>query len=155
MIPEILLTLGRGPTMIRPLATTPQIFTVGQAQLSEVAMQYREEVVPSGGSYWALLIPVIAVALAGLVYAIYNRQPTVTNTPIGLLHEICREHRIGRGPRQLMEKIARAAELNQPAELALSVEHFEAAVESASRRIRYDRRAQSYLGLLRRRLFAG
>ncbi|MEM9826526.1 MAG: hypothetical protein AAF958_08045 [Planctomycetota bacterium] len=135
-------------------STTMEVATIGQSKLSEVALQYREEVAGGGGNYWALAIPVAALAIAGALYWLYQRGPAIVNTPDGMLHELCKAHGIGAGPRKLLEKIARAAELPQPAILFVSIDHFEQAVQAAAKRVRFERRAQSHLGMLRRRLFA-
>jgi hypothetical protein len=123
--------------------------------MAEVSLQYRENVATSSTSgIWYLLIPVVAITIGVVIYKVVNRPPPIVNTPQGMLHEICRSHRIGTAGRVLLERIAEEAELMHPAKMLLGVTQFEAAVEKAGARIKYDRRQSSTLGMLRRRLFA-
>lgn len=128
---------------------------VAETHLAEVSLQYREDVATSSTSgFWYLLVPVVAIALGVSIYKIVNRPPPIVNTPHGMLLEVCRAHRIGTAGRTLLERIAEEAGLAHPATMLLGVTQFEAAVEKARPRIKYDRRQNSTLGLLRRRLFA-
>lgn len=138
------------PIMIQPLTL---IFA--DTHMAEVSLQYREEVASSGTSgWWYLFIPIAAVAIAAVIYKIVDREPPILNTPQGMLHELCRAHRIKKSGRVLLERIAEDAELAHPATMLLGVSQFEAAVEKAGIHIRYDRRQKAILGTLRRRLFA-
>ena len=128
---------------------------LADTHMAEVSLQYREEVASGGISgLWYLLIPVAAIAIAAVVYKIFNRQPPILNTPQGMLHELCQVHRINSAGRILMERIAEDAELAHPATMLLGVSQFESAVEKAGVHIKYDRRQKATLGMLRRRLFA-
>ncbi len=128
---------------------------LAETHMAEVSLQYREDVATSGVSgFWYLLVPVFAVGIGLAIYKIANRPPPVVNTPLGMLHEICRAHRIGASGRILLERISEEADLIHPATMLLGVTQFEAAVEKARPRIKYDRRQNSTLGMLRRRLFS-
>ena len=138
-----MLSLNYSPTLL------------AETHMAEVSLQYREEVAATGISgFWYLLIPVAAIAIAVVIYKIANRPPPIVNTPTGMLHELCRAHRISTRARLLLDRIAEEAELAQPATMLLGVKQFEDAVEKAGQQIQYDRRQQSILGMLRRRLFA-
>jgi hypothetical protein len=128
---------------------------LAETRLSEISLQYRQD----GGSnltssFWYLLIPVAAVVIGVLIYKFVDRPPAIVNTPQGMLHELCRVHRIGASNRLLLEQISEEAGLAQPATLFLGIRAFEAAVEKAGQRIHYDHRQQTRLAILRRRLFA-
>ncbi len=128
---------------------------LAETHMAEVSLQYREEVASSGTTgWWYILIPFVATAIAGVIYFIGTRPPKIVNTPTGILHELCRAHRISAGGRALLELIAEEAELRHPASMMVSVAAFENAVTAAGRHIQYDRRKQATLGMLRRRLFA-
>jgi hypothetical protein len=128
---------------------------IAETHMAEVSLQYREDVATGGISgLWYLLIPVAAVAIAVVIYKIFDRPPPIVNTPDGLLHELCKVHQINAAGRRLLERIAEDADLDHPATVFLSAGHFEAAVQDAGKRMRYGRREQSVLGMLRRRLFA-
>jgi hypothetical protein len=123
--------------------------------MAEVSLQYREDVAAGGASgIWYLLIPVVAIAIGLVIYRIVNRPPPIVNTPQGMLHEVCRAHRIGTAGRVLLDWIAEEAELKHPATMLLGVTQFEAAVEKAGTRIKFDRRQNATLAMLRRRVFA-
>lgn len=123
--------------------------------MAEVSMQYREDVANSDPSvFWYLLIPCFAVAVGYAIFRFVDREPRIVNTPLGMLHEICRMHRINNSGRVLLDRIAEEAELEQPAAMLLGVTQFEHAVETAGKRMKYDRRQQTTLGMLRRRLFS-
>ncbi|MFK8110731.1 MAG: hypothetical protein AB8B91_00930 [Rubripirellula sp.] len=126
-----------------------------ETRMAEVSLQYREEVATNTTSgLWYLLIPVAIVLVAIGIFKFINRPPAILNTPTGMLHELCRVHRINAAGRILMDRIAEEADLDQPATMALAPVQFEAAVKKAGKTIKYDRRQQSTLGMLRRRLFA-
>ena len=128
---------------------------LAETHMAEVSLQYREEAATGGTSvFWYLLIPVVAIAIAATIYKIGNRPPPIVNTPQGMLHELCRVHRINAAGRLLLDQIAEEAELKHPAAMLLGVNQFEAAVETAGHEIKYNRRQRSTLGVLRRRLFA-
>lgn len=131
----------------------PTLFA--ETHMAEVSLQYREDVATSATSgFWYLLIPVIAIGIGFVIYKIVNRPPPIVNTPQGMLHELCKAHRIGTAGRLLLDRIAEEAELKHPATMLLGVAQFEAAVEKAGERIKYDRRQNATLGMLRRRMFA-
>jgi hypothetical protein len=130
-------------------------FLFADAHIAEVSLQYREEVAQVDRSgFWWLLIPVIAVGLGLAIYKWWDRPPAIVNTPKGMLHELCRVHRVGGNGRKLLERIAEEAELPQPATMFLGLTQFDDAVTKAGKRIKYDRRQNITLGTLRRRLFA-
>ncbi|MEM1069269.1 MAG: hypothetical protein AAGI63_10260 [Planctomycetota bacterium] len=132
-----------------------QSLLIAEAHMAEVSLQYREEAAQVDASgFWWLLIPVVAVGLGVAIYKWWDRPPAIVNTPQGMLHELCKVHRISGRGRRLMERISEEAELEQPATMFLGVSQFELAVTKASRRIKYDRRDDITLGMLRRRLFA-
>lgn len=128
---------------------------LADTHMAEVSLQYREEVASNGISgLWYLLVPVVAIAIALVIYKIVDREPPILNTPQGMLHELCKVHRIKASGRILLERIAEDAELEHPAIMLLGVNQFESAVEKAGVHIKYDRRQKATLGMLRRRLFA-
>ena len=128
---------------------------LAETHMAEVSLQYREEAAQVDKSgFWWLLIPFIAVGLGLAIYKWWDRPPAIVNTPQGMLHELCRVHRIGGRGRKLMERISEEAELDQPATMFLGISQFESAVNEAGKRLKYDRRDDVTLGMLRRRLFA-
>jgi hypothetical protein len=129
---------------------------LAETRMAEVSLLYREEVAAStsANNLWLWLIPVAVVLIGVIAYFFASRQPEILHTPMGMLHEISRAHRINFAGRTLLERIAEEAGLAQPAAMLLGPAQFDAAVEKASRTIKYDRRQQSTLGMLRRRLFA-
>lgn len=129
---------------------------LAETHMAEVSMQYREDIATNGISdWWYLLVPVVAVAIAIVIYKIFDRPPPIVNTPQGMLHELCKAHGIKASGIRLLERVAEEADLQQPATLFLSVRNFEAAIKQAGRHMRYSRRDQTTLGTLRRRLFSG
>lgn len=123
--------------------------------MAEVSLEYREEVATStGNGAWYLLIPVVAIAIGFLAFKCVNREPPVLNTPSGMLHELCRAHRIGSAGRTLLERIVEEAEIQHPAIVCIGESQFEKAVEKARPMIKYTRKQESTLGTLRRKLFA-
>ncbi len=130
------------------------VFLIAETRMAEVSLQYREEVASNGISgWWYLLIPFVATGIALVIHSIGNRPPAIVNTPDGLLHELCKVHRLSAGGRVLLEMIADEAELEQPATMFLGVSQFDEAVRKAGEHITFDRRKQATLAMLRRRLF--
>lgn len=128
---------------------------LAETHMAEVSLQYREDVATGGASgLWYFLIPVALVAIAAIIYKIVDRPPPIVNTPKGMLHELCKVHTLNSVCRKLLERITEEAELKHPATIFLGVQQFEAAVERAGQQMKYSRRDNATLGVLRRRLFA-
>ena len=127
---------------------------LAETHMAEVSLQYREDTAtPDASGLWYLLIPVLAVAIALVIYKIYDRPAPIVNTPQGMLHELCKAHRINAAGRKLLDLITEEAELDHPATIFLGVAQFEAAVEKAGVHLEYGRRDKVILDQLRRRLF--
>ena len=132
----------------------PASFLIAETRMAEVSLQYREEAASNGTSgWWYLLIPFAAVGIALVIHYIGSRPPAIVNTPDGLLHELCKVHRLSTSGRILLELIADEAELAHPATLFLGEMQFDEAVRKIGDRITYDRHQQATLAVLRRRLF--
>ncbi|TWU49683.1 hypothetical protein [Rubripirellula reticaptiva] len=128
---------------------------LAETKMSDVSLNYREEVAPSGiWSGWYVLVPVVIAMVAGLAYRFADRPPAIVNTPLGMLHELCRVHRIKGRSRILLETIAEAASLEHPATMFLSSGHLDDAFAQAKKRIAFDKKQMSTLGMVRRRMFA-
>ena len=126
-----------------------------ETRLSELSLGYQEKIeTQSINGAWFLLIPFVVVGIAMICYKIADRAPMTMNTPNLILHELCRAHKLSGSGRRMLEQIADEAQLEQPATMFLGPLHFEAAVEKAGRTIKYDRRHQTLIGMLRRTLFS-
>lgn len=130
------------------------ILLIAQAGVPDVIMDYREQPVGDGSSMvWMIVAAVVFVGLGVTAFLLVDRPPTIVNTPLGLLHELCHIHRIKGRSRLVLEQIADSARLDHPATLFLGQTQFDAAVELAGERITLDRKQTAALGLVRRRLF--
>ncbi|TWU59021.1 hypothetical protein Poly51_18060 [Rubripirellula tenax] len=128
---------------------------LAETTMSDVSLNYREEVVPDGISmFWYALIPIAITIVAGLIYQFADRPPAIVNTPLGMLHELCRVHRIKGKSRELLEAIAESAAIEHPAIMFLSANHLDETVEKAKKRMTFDKKQSSTLGMVRRRMFA-
>ncbi len=128
---------------------------IAETRMAEVSLQYREEVASSGTSgWWYILIPFAATGIACLIHSIGNRPPAIVNTPNGMLHELCKAHRLNNRGRVLLEMIAEEAELAHPATLFVGAAQFDEAVSKAAKQLKFDPRKQATLAQLRRRLFS-
>jgi hypothetical protein len=129
---------------------------LAETHMAEVSLQYRETVASSTtAGWWYLLIPFAAIGIACVIYYLGTRPPAIVNTPDGMLHELCKVHRINSRGRVLLELIAEEAELDHPASLFISEHTFAQAIEKAGQHVHYDRRKQSTLASLQRQLFDG
>ncbi|MDC0317640.1 hypothetical protein OAM37_03835 [bacterium] len=127
---------------------------LAETRLSDLSLAYQEKTESQSISgVWFLLIPFIVVGLAMLCYKIADRAPMAINTPNLIMHELCRAHGLSGSGRRMLEQIADEAQLEQPATLFLGPQHFEAAVKKAGLTIKYDKRHQTLIGMLRRTLF--
>ena len=127
---------------------------LAETRLSDLSLAYQEKTVSQNISgVWFLLIPFLVVGIAMLFYKIADRTPMAINTPNLLMHELCRAHGLSGSGRRMLEQIADEAQLEQPATLFLGPQHFEAAVKKAGLTIKYDKRHQTLIGMLRRTLF--
>lgn len=128
---------------------------IAETRVSDVSFAYREEVVDSGVSPIVYALAVVAVAVIALVvYYVIHRGPAIVNTPLGMLHELCRVHRIKGRSRVVMEQVAEAAGLAHPAVMFLSQSRFDETIAAAKRKRSLDAKQTSALGLVRRKLFA-
>ena len=140
--------------IMNPLSSLESFGLLGETHFAEVSLQYREQATSNNLSpWWFCVVPIVTVLAAWGVYAFVNRTPKIVNTPLGLLHELCKAHRVGRRGRVLLEDIARTNAMNQPATLFAGSSLFEDAVSKAAKTLRYNKRQNATLGLLRRRLF--
>ncbi len=128
---------------------------IAETHLSDVSFTYREEAVDASISPMYYVVAIVAVAaIALLIYYVINRGPAIVNTPLGMLHELCRTNRIKGRSRVVMEQIAEAAGLEHPAVMFLSRSRFDETVAAAKRKRSLDAKQTSTLGLVRRKLFA-
>ena len=130
------------------------LMMLAETRLAEISLQYREEVASgSGFSFWYVLIPIALAAIGLTAFYFSDRPPVVTNTPQGLLHELCRAHKIRGLGRRLLERITEDADLDHPAIVFTDRKQFELAVTSASQHAGFSKRDENTIGALRRRLF--
>lgn len=129
-------------------------YLLAETRISDLSQAYQQRVEsPNISGIWFLLIPFLVVAVAMICYKIADRVPLAINTPNLIMQELCRAHGLSGSGRRMLEKIADGAQLEQPATMFLGPQHFEAAVKQAAQNIKYDRRHQTLIGMLRRTLF--
>ena len=134
----------------------PTTCLLAETRMAEISLQYREQVASGAASqWWYLLIPVVAIAIACLIYHFANRPKPVVHAPEGIFDELCKAHRIKGSARGLLELIAEHSRLAHPAALFVSESQFERAVNQSQTHFALDRRRQTALASLRRRLFRG
>lgn len=127
---------------------------VAETRMAEVSLQYREEIASNGTSgWWYILIPFAATGIAFLIRYVASRPPAIVNAPDGMLHELCKAHRINANGRMLLTMIAEEAGLEHPATLFTGTTEFDEAVGKATKQMKLDRRKDATLAMLRRRLF--
>lgn len=127
---------------------------IAQTGVPEIITEFSEQ--PAAEGFPMMGIVVIAVVVIGVAVTallVIDRPPTIVNTPMGLMHELCHVHRIKGRSRVVLEQIADSARLDHPASMFLGASQFDAAVAQASKRITLDRKQSATIGLLRRRLF--
>jgi hypothetical protein len=128
---------------------------IAETRMAEISLQYREQVAEGARSqWWYLLIPVAAIAIACLIYRFANRPRPAIHAPEGIFDELCKAHRINGSARSLLESVAEHSRLAHPAALFVSEAQFDRAVDHAQMRLALDRRGQTALARLRRRLFS-
>lgn len=123
---------------------------------SDLNLQYREEKLETGWGpgIWFAIVAVIILAVLAAAFFVYKRSQKTGNEPRGLLMELCRAHRLNRGSRMLLNRLALAAELKQPAVMLVSPELFEATVDRVQSKTPLSIKENKCLAILRRRLFA-
>lgn len=132
-------------------------WVIAETQVSDLAMNYREEVAgnsSSGWWLWCFSMPVAATVIACLTQYVIHRPAAVVNTPGELFYELCKAHRLRGGDRRLLESIVSKADLEHPATVFLGVKQFDQSVAAAGNHIAYDRHQKSRLKKLRQRLFS-
>ena len=129
-------------------------FPLAETSFADIDLEYHEEVVSGGIPMWIYAVVAIVIVGIGLaVFASMNRTPTILNTPLGMLHELCKVHRVNRRGRRLLEQMAEVASLNHPAILFAGPEHLDACVKQTQDSIDYQSKHASTLGMLRRKLY--
>lgn len=129
-------------------------FPLAETSMADVSLGYREDVVATGVPVW--IYAVVAIVIVGIgmaVFAWVNRTPTILNTPLGLLHELCKAHRVNGRGRRLLEQMAQTASLDHPAILFAGPEHFEACIKQTQGSINYQSTHASTVAILRRKLY--
>ncbi|QDT06612.1 hypothetical protein K227x_50230 [Rubripirellula lacrimiformis] len=127
---------------------------LAETHLTELADQYQDAVIEPGTSWWWYAwIPATIILLGGLAMRFADQAPAITNTPLGMLRELCSTHRIKGKSRVLLEEIAVAAAIENPATILLNSRRFDEATAIAARRITLDTRQKALLGIIRRRVF--
>ncbi len=132
----------------------PQLTLIAETRLADISTRYQPEVAKDAGLSPTLIVAaVVVIAVALLVFQFFVRKPKVDTSPIGLLNELCRVQGVGMAGNRLINEIALAARLQHPAIMLLDQGSFDAAVESATAKIKMDRGKKKTLGILRRMLF--
>ena len=128
---------------------------LAETHLADVTLQYREEAVASGFPMWAT-VAILVMVVAGIIgaYKYFYGAPAIVNTPLGMLHELCKVHRIGTRGRLLLETVARDAALEHPAVLFSSPTRFDGIVGKSRARSSFSTRQQSTLAMVRRKIFS-
>lgn len=122
--------------------------------MADVSLGYREDVVAVGVPMWVYAAAaIVVIGILMVVFVWINRTPTILNTPLGLLHELCKSHRVNRRGRRLLEEMAEAASLDHPAILFAGPEHLEACIKQTQSSIDYRTEHASTLAILRRKLY--
>jgi len=134
----------------------PSMLLFARTMASDLNLQYREETVETGWGpgIWFAIVAVVMAAVAVAALVIFKRSKKTGNEPRGLLMELCRAHRLNRGARLLLNRLALAAELKQPAVMLVSPELFEATVDRVQKKTPPSTKEDKCLAILRRRLFA-
>jgi hypothetical protein len=127
---------------------------VAETRLTDIARPYREAVDDGSGvsltTIAIVMAMIIVMAIAG--YCLVRFQ-NPENTPLGLLHELCRVHGVKRSGRRLLDEIAIAAALPHPGIMFLGSHHFDAAVTAAKPKLNFDHDQLRCLENLRSQLF--
>ena len=129
-------------------------FPLAETSFADINVGYQEEVVSGGLPIWIYaVIAMVIVAITVAVIAWRNQTPTILNTPLGMLHELCKAHRVNRQGRRLLEQMSEAASLANPATLFTGPEHLDACVKQTQNSIDYRSKHASTLSILRRKLY--
>ncbi|TWU42833.1 hypothetical protein [Novipirellula artificiosorum] len=127
---------------------------IAETRMAEISMQYSETTVDSGMSaIWLVLAAAILVGLVFAGYRVYRTHTQSLNCPKSLFVELCRAHRVNRAGTKMLQSIATASALEQPASLFLGESLFDAAVTQAKETLRFKPEQIAQLSMIRRRFF--
>ncbi|MDA8745764.1 hypothetical protein N9N28_14115 [Rubripirellula amarantea] len=130
-------------------------FPLAETHLAEVTQQYREDTsIVDTSIWWFMLIPVAAIAIPIFLHWFVNRTPAIVNTPLGMLHELCKVHRLNKRERLLLESVAEELGMQQPAVLFAEAKIFTDATEQASGKMGFDQKQKTTIAILKRKLFS-
>jgi hypothetical protein len=127
---------------------------LAETRLTDIQSRYQSAAVADEGSAVGLvMVAMTVVVLAGLFYHFVLRKPAIENSPIGLLSELCHAHGLSTAGRRLLNEIAVAAAVPQPATIFLGQANFDAAFQTAEPKLKWDSKKRKTLSILRRNLF--
>lgn len=133
-----------------------QMLILAETRVTDLQARYQDQAVSDDGPMMGLVLGAAAVIIiGGLVVRFMLSKPRVDNSPIGLLNELCIAHGLSGAGRRLLNEIALAAGLPQPASIFLGQDHFESALKSAEGKMKWDGKKKNALGILQRHLFDG
>lgn len=129
-------------------------FPLAETSFADVSLDYQEAVVARGFPIWGVAVLIaVAVAIGVAVWAFRNRSPEILDTPLGLLHELCKTHRIGGKGRRLLQRMAEEASMDHPAMLFAGPEHLDSCIQHTRDKIDFESKHASTIGRVRRTLY--
>jgi hypothetical protein len=125
-----------------------------ETSIADISLDYQEAADASGFPIWAIaLFVMVAIGIGAAAWMHRSRTAEILDTPIGLMNELCKAHRIGGKGRRLLQHMAETASLDQPAMLFSGPEHLEACIQRTRDQIDYQSQHASTIGHVRRTLY--
>tara|TARA_R110002049_G_scaffold285698_1_gene466704 strand:+ start:93656 stop:94078 length:423 start_codon:yes stop_codon:yes gene_type:complete len=128
---------------------------IAATRVEDLTLAYRAPVEEEAGVsvVWWIMVPFVALAVGLIVHRTCRKRRHTVETPNDLLRELCYAHRINGTGRNLLGVVAEKAALEVPASMFLAMKKYDAAVDAASKHVKFDRHDQAMLRMLRRQLF--
>ena len=127
----------------------------GDGRIEELGRPFRHAAAePQMATYMAILVVPLAACLLGiLIHRLATRPRRISHSLPALTRELYRTHRLRMRERRLLEQVAQAADVAEPATLIVVPGMFDAASDAARQRLRFSARDTARLEALRCRLF--
>lgn len=130
-------------------------FPLAETRLSDLTLEYREEVEAAGTPLWVYaMILVVLAAVGAVAYWYWKKSQEIDHSPTGLLNDLVRAHSIGASVAKLFNKAASGALLDQPALMFASPSCFDETIEKAADRSALSKKEMASLKAVRNKIFA-
>ncbi|TWU17583.1 hypothetical protein Pla52o_51390 [Novipirellula galeiformis] len=122
--------------------------------MGDVALRYQDAAVETSDSTpWVWIAAAVVTVSAIIAWQVHRSAARNEHCEHSLFSELCRAHRIGNKGCKLLQSLATAASLEQPATLFLAEHHFDSALTVAKTKMKLNGDQLATIAMVRRCMF--